>query len=111
MYSKYKSKGLEILAFPCNQFGGQEPGTNSEIKAFAQSKGARFPLFAKIEVNGDGADPLYKWLKKEKGELLSADIKWNFAKFLLNREGKVVNRYAPPQSPLSFENDVADLLK
>lgn len=109
MYDKYSSEGLEVLAFPCNQFGGQEPGTNAEIQAFAKSKGARYPVFAKIEVNGDGADPLYKFLKAAGGGILQ-DIKWNFSKFLCDADGKVVKRYPPTTSPLSFVDDIEALL-
>ena len=90
-----------MLAFPCNQFGAQEPGTNAEILEFAQSNyGATFPMFEKIEVNGDGACDLYKWLKAEKAdEEGKADIPWNFAKFLVGRDGEVLARFAPTVTP------------
>ena len=97
-----------MLAFPCNQFGGQEPGSNSEIQEFAQSKfGVDFPMFAKIEVNGDGACELYQLLKAAKAdEEGKSDIGWNFAKFLVDREGNVVERFAPPTSPEDIEERV-----
>jgi len=110
LYERYASRGFEILAFPCNQFGGQEPGTNAEIQAFAKARGATYPVFGKIDVNGAEADPVYKWLKSQASEALGDGIKWNFAKFLLNGEGKVVKRYGPPASPLSFEADIVALL-
>jgi len=114
LYEKYKDKGLEILAFPCNQFGGQEPGTNEQIKNFACSRyKATFPLFAKVDVNGANAAPLYKWLKAEKPAGLFGvgdGIKWNFGKFLVDKEGKVVERYAPTTSPSSIAKDIEKLL-
>ncbi|KAG5182630.1 phospholipid hydroperoxide glutathione peroxidase, chloroplastic [Tribonema minus] len=127
LYSKYKSRGLEILGFPCNSFGNQEPGTNAEIQAFAANKGAKYPIYAKIEVNGEAAHPLYKFLKASSGELLGSEIKWNFAKasallstlsamccfmsqFLVDANGVVVKRYAPPQSPLTLSADIEALL-
>ena len=103
---------LEILAFPCNQFGGQEPGTDEEIKAFALNKyGAAFPLFSKIDVNGDGTHPLFGWLKESLGGFMGMSfVKWNFSKFLLDRNGVPFKRYAPNESPLSFEADIQELL-
>ena len=97
-----------MLAFPCNQFGSQEPGSNAEIKAFASSKfGAGFPMFAKIEVNGDGACELYQILKAPKSdEQGNADIGWNFTKFLVDRQGNVVERFAPPTTPEDIEESV-----
>lgn len=109
VYNRYSSAGLEILAFPCNQFASQEPGTNAEIQAFAKSKGAKYPVFAKIEVNGAGADPLWKYLKAASGGLLP-DIKWNFSKFLCGADGKVVKRFPPTASPLSLVGDIEELL-
>jgi len=106
VYSKYSSKGFEVLAFPCNQFGGQEPGSNAEVKAFAQSKGAKYPLFAKVDVNGPSADPLFVWLKEAQGELGGNDIKWNFGKFLVNKEGKAIKRYPPTTSPNAIASDI-----
>lgn len=101
-----------MLAFPCNQFGAQEPGSNAEIKAFAIGKcPSVFPLFAKIDVNGDKEAPLYTFLKsKQGGGLLGDNIVWNFAKFLVNRKGEVVARFAPPESPLSIESKIKALL-
>jgi len=100
-----------VLAFPCNQFGGQEPGTNAEVKAFAQDKCPdTFPLFSKIDVNGDNEAPLYSFLKNRQGELLGRNIKWNFAKFLVDRQGQPVARFGPQSSPLSFEEEIVKLL-
>jgi len=101
-----------VLAFPCTQFNGQEPGSNSEIKAFAQQKcPSTFPLFDKIDVNGENAAPLYTFLKSQKGGgLLGDDIIWNFAKFLVNRKGEVVARFGPQESPLSFEDKILPLI-
>lgn len=112
LYQKYKDEGLVILGFPCNQFGLQEAGSNNEISEFCQlNYGVSFPMFAKIKVNGKNADPLYKFLKKEKkGVLGSKDIKWNFTKFLINKEGEVVDRLAPSRTPLSFEKKIKELL-
>eukprot|EP00850_Spirogloea_muscicola_P010688 SM000064S19710 [mRNA] locus=s64:21728:23834:+ [translate_table: standard] len=112
VYNKYKGKDFEILAFPCNQFGGQEPGGPQEIKEFACSRyKAEFPLFAKIDVNGENAAPLYKFLKSQKGGgILGEGIKWNFGKFLVDKEGNVVERYAPTTSPSSIVKDIDKLL-
>ncbi|KAM2035164.1 hypothetical protein EV2_039184 [Malus domestica] len=111
LYEKYKTQGLEILAFPCNQFGAQEPGTNDEIVEFACTRfKAEYPIFDKVDVNGDNAAPIYKFLKSSKGGLFGDSIKWNFSKFLVDKEGKVVDRYAPTTSPLSIEKDVKKLL-
>eukprot|EP00252_Welwitschia_mirabilis_P023202 TRINITY_DN6514_c0_g1_i1.p1 TRINITY_DN6514_c0_g1~~TRINITY_DN6514_c0_g1_i1.p1 ORF type:complete len:234 (-),score=29.11 TRINITY_DN6514_c0_g1_i1:278-979(-) len=89
LYGRYRDKGLEILAFPCNQFGGQEPGTNEQIEQFACTRyKAEFPLFDKVDVNGDSAIPLYKFLKSSKGGLFGDDVKWNFTKFLVDKDGK-----------------------
>ncbi len=111
LYDKYKDKGLEILDFPCNQFGHQAPGTEKEIKEFCTLKyKTTFPLFAKIAVNGKCAEPLFKYLKREKGGFLGDDIKWNFTKFLVSRDGTVVERYAPITKPEKIENDILKLL-
>ncbi|XP_059632876.1 probable glutathione peroxidase 2 [Cornus florida] len=110
LYEKYKHQGFEILAFPCNQFGWQEPGTNEEIQETCTTFKAEFPIFDKIEVNGKNASLLYKFLKSEKGGILGAAIKWNFTKFLVNKEGKVVERYAPRTSPLKIETEIQNLL-
>ncbi|RVW16461.1 putative phospholipid hydroperoxide glutathione peroxidase 6, mitochondrial [Vitis vinifera] len=104
LYEKYKDQGLEILAFPCNQFGAQEPGSNEEIEKFVCTRfKAEYPIFDKIDVNGDSAAPLYKFLKSSKGGLFGDNIKWNFSKFLVDKDGKVVDRYAPTTTPLSIE--------
>uniref|UniRef100_A0A913ZZ30 Glutathione peroxidase n=1 Tax=Patiria miniata TaxID=46514 RepID=A0A913ZZ30_PATMI len=107
LHAKYaESKGLRILAFPCNQFGGQEPGTDEQIKEFAAKKGAQFDLFDKINVNGDNAIPLYKFLKKKQHGTLTNAIKWNFSKFLINKKGEPVKRYGPQTAPKDIEKDI-----
>ncbi|KAJ7298898.1 hypothetical protein O6H91_07G123900 [Diphasiastrum complanatum] len=112
VYTTYKSQGLEILAFPCNQFGKQEPGTNDEIVEFACTRfKAEFPIFDKVDVNGANAAPLYKFLKTTKGGFLWDGIKWNFTKFLVDKNGHVVNRYAPTTSPKKIEKDIKKLLE
>ena len=111
LYDKYKEKGFVVLDFPCNQFGHQAPGTNDEIQEFCTLKyKTTFPLFSKIEVNGKDAAPLYKFLKKQKGGFLGDDIKWNFTKFLISRNGEVVERYAPVTKPEKIEDDILKLL-
>ncbi|KAL1569067.1 putative phospholipid hydroperoxide glutathione peroxidase [Salvia divinorum] len=111
LYEKYKDQGLEILAFPCNQFGSQEPGTNEQIQEFACTRfKAEYPIFDKVEVNGANAAPIYKYMKSVKGGLFGDSIKWNFSKFLVDKEGNVVDRYAPTTSPLSIEKDIKKLL-
>ena len=111
LYDKYKDKGLEILDFPCNQFGHQAPGTEEEIQEFCTLKyKITFPLFAKIDVNGKDAAPLFTFLKNQKGGFLGDDIKWNFTKFLVTRDGKVIERYAPVTKPEKIENDILKLL-
>ena len=134
LYKTYKEAGLVILDFPCNQFAGQAPGTEQEIVTFCQLKyKVSFPQFAKINVNGDDADPLYKWLKDEapaeakdsfkakmtglmfkfisKTAKNDSDIKWNFTKFLVDRQGNVIKRYAPTVTPAEIEQDVLKLLQ
>jgi glutathione peroxidase len=112
LYRKYSAQGLEILAFPCDQFGHQEPGSDAEIRGFCERHYAvTFPLFSKIEVNGEGAHPLYKYLKAEAKGLLTDKIKWNFTKFLVDREGQVLDRFAPMTKPKSIEKDIAKVLK
>jgi glutathione peroxidase len=108
LYQQYGSKGLVILGFPSDQFGHQEPGDEAEIKKFCSlTYDVSFPMFAKIEVNGDQADPLYKWLKSSQPGLLGTEsIKWNFTKFLLNRSGEVAARYAPTTTPESLQRDI-----
>jgi len=112
LYEKHKDEGFEILGFPCNQFGKQDPGSNDEIMEFCQlNYGVSFPMFGKIEVNGGGTDPLFKHLKKEApGALGTQRIKWNFTKFLIDSEGNVVKRYAPTDKPAAIEKDVKKLL-
>ncbi|CAL1385194.1 unnamed protein product [Linum trigynum] len=111
IYEKYKAQGLEILAFPCNQFGGQEPGSNPEIKQFACTRfKAEFPIFDKVDVNGPSTAPVYKFLKSSAGGFLGDLIKWNFEKFLVDKDGKVVERYPPTTSPFQIEKDIQKLL-
>jgi glutathione peroxidase len=112
LYRKYKDKGFSILGFPCNQFGHQEPGDAAEIRKFcATTYQISFPMFAKIEVNGDNAHPLYQYLKQaQKGVLGTEAIKWNFTKFLIDRQGKVVHRYAPKDTPEQVGADLPSLL-
>ncbi|KAI9118325.1 hypothetical protein K1719_010657 [Acacia pycnantha] len=107
VYEKYKAQGFEILAFPCNQFGGQEPGSNPEIKNFACTRfKAEFPIFDKVDVNGPTTAPVYQFLKSNSGGFLGDLVKWNFEKFLVDKNGKVVNRYPPTTSPFQIENDI-----
>ena len=112
LYKKYKVQGFEIIAFPCNQFGGQEPGSAEEIAEFCKVNfGLSFPLMAKVEVNGAGETPLYGWLKSEAPGLMGTKaIKWNFTKFLIARDGKVVRRYAPTDKPEALAKDIEKLL-
>ncbi|RIA97310.1 thioredoxin-like protein [Glomus cerebriforme] len=107
LYNKYKDQGLVVAGFPCNQFGAQEPGTEEEIVNFCSSKyNVTFPLFAKIEVNGENESPVYKFLKSHH----SGDIKWNFEKFLVDKNGNVVKRYASKDTPEDIETDIKNLL-
>ncbi|KAL5698968.1 glutathione peroxidase [Ranunculus cassubicifolius] len=111
IYDKYKTQGLEILAFPCNQFGGQEPGSNSEIKKFACTRyKAEFPIFDKVDVNGPNTAPVYQFLKSSVGGFLGDLVKWNFEKFLVDKDGKVVERYPPTTSPFQIEKDIQKLI-
>ncbi|MEE5992409.1 MAG: glutathione peroxidase [Oscillospiraceae bacterium] len=111
LYDKYQAKGLEILDFPCNQFGGQAPGTEEEIVDFCQSRyGVTFKQFAKIEVNGDNEAPLYTFLKSQKGGVMGSKIKWNFTKFLVDRHGNVVERFSPMDTPEKMESSIVNLL-
>ncbi len=111
LYEKYQDKGLEILDFPCNQFGNQAPGTEEEIEDFCQSRyGVTFKMFQKIFVNGENEEPLYTYLKSQKGGLLGSNIKWNFTKFLVDKNGKVVERFAPTTTPEKIENSIKKLL-
>jgi glutathione peroxidase len=107
LYAKYHDRGLEVLGFPCDQFGHQEPGNNDEIKSFCETNyGVEFPLFSKVEVNGDDAHPLYRFLKGGKGGILSDAIKWNFTKFLVDKQGSVVERFAPTTTPEKIAGDI-----
>ena len=111
LYEAYREKGFEILDFPCNQFAGQAPGTIEEIQSFCTlNYGTTFPRFAKINVNGKNASELYKFLKSEKQGPTGAAIKWNFTKFLIDREGNVVKRFASADTPESIEKDIVALL-
>lgn len=112
LYRKFKDRDFAVLGFPCDQFGHQEPGSEAEIKKFCASNyDVSFPLFAKIEVNGDNAHPLYKWLKEEKAGILGTEaIKWNFTKFLIDRNGQVRKRFAPKDTPEKIGADVASVL-
>ena len=111
LYKEYHEKGLEILDFPCNQFGNQAPGSNDEIHEFCTLKyNTTFDQFSKIDVNGENEAPLYTFLKKEKGGLMGSKIKWNFTKFLVDREGNVVGRFAPTDTPEKIEGDIKKLI-
>jgi glutathione peroxidase len=112
LYQKYKDRGLEVLGFPCNQFGKQEPGNAEEIGGFCERNfGVSFPLFAKVDVNGDNAHPLFTHLKQQAPGILGTEsIKWNFTKFLVGREGEVVKRFAPKDKPESLESAIEALL-
>ncbi|HUF73150.1 MAG TPA: glutathione peroxidase [Gammaproteobacteria bacterium] len=113
LWRKHPDAGLAVLGFPCDQFGHQEPGDEREIKEFCSARyDVTFPLFSKIEVNGDGAHQLYKWLKSEQAGILGTQaIKWNFTKFLTDRKGRVLERYAPNVTPEAIERDLAPLLR
>jgi len=111
LYEKYQAKGLEILDFPCNQFGHQAPGTEEEIVSFCQlNYHTTFPQFAKINVNGKDESPLFTWLKSQKSGVMGSAIKWNFTKFLVSRDGRVVARFAPTVPPEKIEQQIASLL-
>ena len=111
LYKEFKDKGLVILGFPCNQFGGQEPGSAEEIGTFCTANyGVTFPMFEKIEVNGDNADPLYKYLKQALPGTLGESIKWNFTKFLLDKNGNPVKRFASTTKPQDITKDIEKLL-
>ncbi|WP_086617233.1 glutathione peroxidase [Erythrobacter tepidarius] len=112
LYRRYRDRGFEVLGFPCNQFGAQEPGSDAEIEQFCKVNfGVTFPLMAKIDVNGENASPLFDWMKRQaKGLMGTTAIKWNFTKFLIDREGRVVKRYAPTDKPESIAADIEKLL-
>ena len=112
LYKGYKDKGLEILGFPCNQFANQDNGSNEEIHEFCQlNYGVTFTMFEKIDVNGENAHPLYKFLRKEAKGLFSDKIKWNFTKFLIDSHGNVIKRYAPTEKPDKIKKHIENLLK
>lgn len=112
LYEKYKQQGFTILGFPCNQFGAQEPGNNSEIQEFCSlNYGVTFPVMSKVDVNGSDADPLYQWLKESAPGILGTEmIKWNFTKFLVGKDGKVLKRFAPKDEPKDIEADIKKAL-
>lgn len=112
LYEKYKEKGFTILGFPCNQFMNQEPGSDEDIESFCKlNYGVTFPMFAKIDVNGSGADPLFSYLSEEApGIMGSKSIKWNFTKFLIGRDGKPIKRFAPNDKPADLAKDIENLL-
>lgn len=113
LYEKYKDQGLMIVGFPSNQFGSQEPGSNEEIQSFCKlNYGVTFPVMGKVDVNGDKAEPLYKWLKSSAPGLLGTEaIKWNFTKFLIGKDGKIIDRYAPTTKPEDMDKDIQKALK
>ncbi|QXC59618.1 glutathione peroxidase [Aquihabitans sp. G128] len=112
IYKKYEDQGLVVLGFPCDQFGHQEPGTEDEIQEFCEVNfGVTFPLFAKVDVNGDDAHPLYKWLKEEKGGAIGSKIKWNFTKFLVGKDGVPIKRYASTTKPEKITSDIEKALE
>lgn len=111
LYQKYQNRGLVIVGFPCNQFMGQEPGTNAEIQTFCQlNYGVTFPIMAKIKVNGKDADPLYQYLTSSEQNEFSGRITWNFTKFLINKEGKIKNRFDPKMKPQDFATAIEAIL-
>ena len=111
LYDTYADRGFVVLGFPCDQFGGQEPGAEDEIATFCESQfGVQFPMFSKVKVNGSDAHPLFQWLKSEKKGVLGGAIKWNFTKFLVDTEGTVVKRYGSTTSPEDIAKDIEALL-
>ncbi len=111
LHKQYESQGLVVIGFPCNQFGSQDPGSNNEIGAFCQKNyGVSFPMMAKVDVNGAEAHPIFKWLKDQKGGLLTDGIKWNFTKFLIGSDGQVIDRYAPTTKPEAIKADIEKAL-
>ncbi len=113
LYDKFKDRGFNIVGFPCNQFGSQEPGSDQEIQQFCElNYGVSFPVMAKVDVNGAAADPVYKWLKESAPGLLGTEmIKWNFTKFLIGKDGQVIKRYGPQEEPKSLIEDIENALK
>ncbi len=111
LYDTYGERGFTVLGFPCDQFGNQEPGAEDEIASFCERNyGVSFPMFSKIDVNGGDAHPLYQWLKDEQGGLLGGGIKWNFTKFLVGRDGQVIDRFAPTTKPEKLTKDIEKAL-
>ena len=111
LYEKYKDQGFEVLGFPCNQFGGQDPGSNEQIGAYCQKNyGVNFPMFAKVDVKGPEAHILFRYLTNNSKGILGNGIKWNFTKFLIGRDGKVLNRFAPTTKPEDLESEIAAAL-
>lgn len=107
LWQDYRDRGLVVVGFPCNQFGGQEPGDSEEISGFCQRNyGVSFPMMAKVDVNGDDAHPVYRWLREEKGGVLGSKIKWNFTKFLVGRDGQVIARYGSTTKPQKLTGDI-----
>lgn len=112
LYQQYKDQGLEILGFPCNQFGGQDPGSNSEIGAFCQKNyGVSFPMFAKVDVKGAEAHPVFRYLTNNSKGILGNGIKWNFTKFLIGRDGRIIQRFAPTTKPESLQEEIEKALQ
>ncbi|MCT4688138.1 glutathione peroxidase [Vallitalea sp.] len=111
LYQEYKEQGLEIIGFPCNQFANQDSGTNKEIHEFCQlNYGVTFTMFEKINVNGENAHPLYKYLKNNSNSVFGKEIKWNFTKFLIDSKGNIIKRYAPTTKPSKLKKDIQELL-
>ena len=111
LWETYRDRGLVVLGFPCNQFGAQEPGTAEEIGEFCSlNYGVSFPMFAKVDVNGPGAHPLWTWLRQEKGGVLGDAIKWNFTKFLVGKDGQVIRRPAPTTTPAQLTSEIEEAL-
>ena len=107
LYDRYGERGFTVLGFPCDQFGHQEPGTEEEIGAFCERNyGVTFPMFSKVDVNGDDAHPLFRWLRQQKGGLLGDRVKWNFTKFLIGRDGQVIKRYGSTTKPEQISGDI-----
>ena len=112
LHETYADQGFTVIGFPCDQFGGQEPGDDAEIGAFCQKNyGVTFPMMSKVEVNGDNAHPVYAWLRSEKGGMLGSKIKWNFTKYLVGKDGQVIDRYAPTTKPEKIAGDVEKALR
>ena len=111
LHDEYAPQGFAVLGFPCDQFGNQEPGEDAEIAGFCQKNfGVTFPLFSKVEVNGDDAHPIYQWLRDSKGGVLGSKIKWNFTKYLVGKDGQVIDRYAPTTKPEKLGDDIEKAL-